>query len=314
MRSVECGVRSAEYYSLPTSSFTLYPSPFPLPTASLTLRGLLVKVKSMLLPEPLLLVLVIFLGLVAGSFANVCILRIPVEVSVIRPGSQCPACGVSILWRDNIPLLSFLLLRGRCRSCGARISPRYPLIEALTCLAFVGVYLRFDVSLPTVVYCLLALNLVIISGIDWDHLWIPRFLSTPGILVGPVLAFGVWRFGLPGEWLVDHPLGAVVGGCVGGGLIWIIRVVGGWWFKKEAMGLGDVDLMAFLGTFLGWNQVLPAIFLASLVGSVVGVSARILGRDVVRIPFGPYLALGAYICILYGRRLVEWYLQGLFFA
>ena len=264
----------------------------------------------MVLPEPLILVLVILLGLAAGSFANVCILRIPAEMSVIRPGSRCLACGRSILWRDNIPLVSFLLLRGRCRWCGGRISPRYPFIEALTCLAFVDIYLRFGAGLPVVVYCLLVLDVIIVSGIDWDHMWIPRSLSIPGIPIGLAVAFCVWFFDLPGEWLVDHPLEAVVGGCVGGGFIWLARIAGGWYFKKEAMGLGDVDLMAFLGTFLGWQQVLLAIFLAALVGSLSGIMAWLLRDKLVRIPFGPYLGLGMYICILYGAEIWLWLFGG----
>ncbi len=264
----------------------------------------------MSIPDFLIFVLVIFLGLVAGSFANVCIIRIPAEVSVIRPGSRCPACGEPILWRDNIPLLSFLLLRGRCRWCAARISARYPLIEATTCLAFVGLFFRFGASPPLIIYCLLVLDLVVISGIDWDHLWIPRFLSTPGMFVGPALALCIWYFHLPGEWVVDNPVDAVLGGCVGGGFIWLVRYLGGWYFKREAMGLGDVDLMLFLGTFLGWQLVLLAIFLASLAGSAVGLTARLARRDVVRIPFGPYLALGTYVCLLCGDEILYWILVG----
>ncbi len=257
-------------------------------------------------------VFVFLCGLAAGSFANVCILRIPVDMSIILPGSRCFSCGTPLLWRDNIPVLSYLLLRGKCRSCGASISIRYPIVELITCAAFVGLFLRFGVSLPTLVYCFLALDLVIVSGIDWDHLWIPWELSVPGIAIGPLLASCIWYFGWPGDWVVQHPLDAVIGGLIGGGSIWLVRIVGNWYFKKEAMGMGDVDLMAFLGTFLGWQQTLMAIFLGSLVGSVFGLGARLFGYDVKRLPFGPYLALGAYICILCGDTILYWYLGGPF--
>ncbi|MFH1738106.1 MAG: prepilin peptidase [bacterium] len=264
----------------------------------------------MWIPEPFVLVLVLLIGLAAGSFANVCILRIPAERSIVRPGSHCFSCDRAILWRDNVPLLSFLLLRGRCRWCGAQISFRYPLVEALTCAAFVGIYLRFGSTLPTIVYCLLTLDLVVASGIDWDHMWIPSFLTSPGMGIGLVLAFCIWCFDLPGDWVVDHPVDAIIGGCVGGGLILLIRILGGWYYKQEAMGMGDVHLMAFLGTFLGWQQSLAAIFLAALIGALFGGTARLLGHKLIKIPFGPYLALGAYICILYGRQIIYWYLLG----
>ncbi len=272
----------------------------------------LAKVASMSVLDLAVFIFVILCGLAAGSFANVCILRIPEEVSIIFPGSRCFSCGTPILWRDNIPLLSYVLLGGKCRSCNARFSARYPLVEFLTCLAFTVLFLRFRVSLPTLVYCLLTLDLIILSGIDWDHMWIPRFLTAPGTAIGLVLAVCIWLFGWPGDWLVDHPLDAVIGGIVGGGSIWLIRIFGGWYFKREAMGMGDVDLMAFLGMFLGWQQTLLAIFLGSLVGSVFGLGARLFGYDIVKIPFGPYLAVGAYICILWGETILYWYLGGPF--
>ena len=277
---------------------------------SLTPPLALATVKRMWLPEPFVLVLVLVAGLAAGSFANVCILRIPEERSIVRPGSYCFSCGRAILWRDNIPLLSFLLLRSRCRWCGARISARYPLVESLTCLAFLGIYLRFGVTLPTMVYCLLTLDLIVASGIDWDHMWIPRFLTTPGTGVGLALALGIWYFHWPGDWLINHPLDAFIGGCVGGGTILLIRILGSWYYKQEAMGMGDVDLMAFLGTFLGWQQTLLTIFLGAFVGALFGGTARLLGYNLVKIPFGPYLALGTYICILCGWKILDWYLLG----
>ncbi len=273
-------------------------------------------------------VLTVLIGLASGSFANVCILRIPADLSIVFPASHCFSCGRALLWRDNIPLLSFVLLRAKCRWCAAPISPRYPLIEFLTCAVFTGIYLRFGASLPTLVYCILALDLIIASGIDWDHLWIPRFLTTPGTVIGLVLVTLVWFFEWPGEWIVRTPWDALLGACVGGGVIYLVRLGANWYYNRyrnysiykeneedpiETMGLGDVDLMLLIGMFIGWDLALLTIFLGSLFGSLFGLVTRFCGYKLIKIPFGPYLALGAYLCLLWGHDLIHWYFSGLFF-
>jgi leader peptidase (prepilin peptidase)/N-methyltransferase len=245
---------------------------------------------------------VFFLGAVIGSFLNVCIFRIPAGESIVHPPSRCPVCRVSIRWYQNVPILSFLLLGGRCASCRTRIPWRYPLVEALTGVLFVLVVQRFGFAWPTPVYWAFAAALVVITFIDLDHQIIPDVISLPGIAAGFVCSFAV-------PWLswADSLLGILVGG----GSLYLVAVVYELLTKKEGMGGGDIKLLAMFGAFLGWKAVFPVIFFSSLLGSLVGVPLMLIKRadGKLAIPFGPFLAAGAMIYLLWGPLLIRWYLS-----
>lgn len=242
------------------------------------------------------------LGLLIGSFLNVCIYRIPAGVSIVSPPSRCPHCGSSIRWYQNIPILSFLILGGKCGSCRAGISWRYPAIEALTGALFVLVFISFDMSAATAVYWLFVAALVVITFIDLDHQIIPDVISLPGIVVGFLCSFAVpwlsWR---------DSLLGILLGG----GSLYLVAFLYEFLTKKEGMGGGDIKLLAMLGAFLGWKAILPIIFISSLIGSLVGVPLMLVKKadSKLAIPFGPFLALGALIYLFWGPQLIAWYLS-----
>ncbi|MBI3091262.1 MAG: prepilin peptidase [Candidatus Tectomicrobia bacterium] len=244
--------------------------------------------------------MVALVGAIFGSFANVCIHRLPRRLSVVRPGSHCPHCGAAVRWFDNLPVLSYLLLRGRCRSCGSRISPRYPLVEALSALLFLLLWWEIGWSRELPAYLALFEALLIISFIDLEHQIIPDVISLPGTLAGVLASL----------FLLPHgPLWAVFGGLVGGGVLYAVGVLGGVLLKQEAMGGGDIKLMAMVGAFLGWKIALLTIIFAAFLGSLTGGAMLLLLRHSRRtpIPFGPYLALGALLALLAGNTLLAWY-------
>ena len=241
-------------------------------------------------------------GLVFGSFLNVCIYRIPAGLSIVKPRSRCPKCETIIPWFHNIPLVSYILLRGRCASCRVSIPVRYPFVEALTGLAFLGCGWFFGLSPAAVVYCLFLAALIVITFIDLDHQIIPDVISLPGIVIGFLCSFAI-------PWLSwsDSLLGILLGG----GSLWLVAVVYELLTKKEGMGGGDIKLLAMLGAFLGWKAILPIIFISSLIGSLVGVPLMLLKKadSKLAIPFGPFLALGAVIYLFWGPKLIAWYLS-----
>lgn len=241
------------------------------------------------------------MGMVVGSFLNVCIYRLPREESLVYPGSHCPACGAPIKPYDNIPILSYLMLKGRCRSCRQRISFRYPLVEALTGAVALALAIRYGWSPETPIFFLLCCSLIVVTFIDLDHQIIPNRITYPGIPLGVGASFL-----LPQVSLQDSLLGLAAGG----GILWLVAVTFRWLRKKEGMGFGDVKLLAMIGAFLGWKAVVLTLVLSSFVGAIVGYAAlRLSGRDVQEpIPFGPFLALGALVYMLGGEELVNWYL------
>ncbi len=240
--------------------------------------------------------LTLILGLLFGSFFNVCIYRIPQGESIVFPGSHCPRCNHALTPWDNIPVISFLLLRGKCRFCQAPISWRYPLVELLTAGLFLLVVHSFSLTWSTLVYLILTSAFIVISFIDFDHQIIPDKISLPGILIGFAASFV-----LPLHWY-DSLLGILFGG----GIIMAVGYLGEWVFKKEAMGGGDVKLMAMIGAFLGWKSALLTIFFASLIGAIIGiVMKRITGKEY--LPFGPFLSIGAFLTFLWGERFLLWY-------
>jgi leader peptidase (prepilin peptidase)/N-methyltransferase len=241
-------------------------------------------------------------GAVIGSFLNVCIHRLPAKESVVYPPSHCPGCGARIRSRDNIPLLSYVLLRGRCRSCGAPISLRYPVVEALSGALLVLLLYRFGLSPALGVYVAFVAALIVVSFIDLDHQIIPDVISLPGIVVGLVAsALG------QGPPLLDSVLGALVGG----GILYAVAVGYHALTAREGMGGGDIKLLAMIGAFLGWRGVLVTLIVGSFTGAVVGISLILVRRTDSRvpIPFGPFLALGAVCALAFGDRLITWYLQ-----
>lgn len=239
-------------------------------------------------------------GLMVGSFLNVCIGRIPAGESIVTPGSRCPTCRTPIAWYDNIPVLSYLILGGRCRTCHTRISLRYPIVEIVTGVAFVlqGFAIGDDVPLLAVRLVFTAL-LIALFGTDLDTMRLPDVMTLPG------LAFGL----LASIWLPPGIVAAVAGAALGAAIPYGIRWL---WFRStgvEAMGLGDVKMLAMIGAFLGWHQVLVVLFMASVAGAAIGLTlAAIHGRTLAsKLPFGTFLALGAYAASLVGERLVAWY-------
>ncbi len=265
------------------------------------------------LPNDFFVIAAGIFGAAVGSFLHVCVWRIPAEQSIIFPSSRTPCCDQPIHWYDNIPIFSYALLLGKCRYCQASISVRYPIYELLTALLFMGIVYEYGQTATSLLYLFFTMNLIVASGIDWDYQYIPDFLSLPMIpFVLFVGAISSWS-GVFSHALVNDFWHAVGGMLTGGGIIWGIRIIGEWIFRQEAMGFGDVKLMAFIGGFLGWNETLLCIFLASLLGSIVGLSLKLIGKidKYGRIPFGPYLCAGAYLCLLFGPEIISWYTRPL---
>jgi leader peptidase (prepilin peptidase)/N-methyltransferase len=247
-------------------------------------------------------ILIFVLGLIIGSFSNVCIYRIPKNESVIYPASHCPKCRSKIKPIDNIPLLSYLLLKGRCRNCGSKISIQYPVVEFLTGLIYLIIYLIYGLSIQSLVYIILSSALIIIAFIDLQEQIIPDVISLPGIVVGLILSFIVPYISF---------INSVLGALVGGGIILIIAWVGSKIFKKEAMGGGDVKLTAMIGAFLGWRYTLISLFWGFFLGALIGIiliMTKIKKREDA-IPFGPFIALGSIITLLWGEKILLWYLR-----
>jgi leader peptidase (prepilin peptidase)/N-methyltransferase len=248
------------------------------------------------------LLLAFAFGATVGSFLNVCIRRLPAGESVVYPGSHCPGCGAPIRSRDNIPLLSYMLLRGRCRTCDAGIPLRYPLVETLTGIMLVLLYWRFGFSLALGVNAAFVAALIVVSFIDLDHQIIPDVISLPGIVVGIVCsAFGGWSALLTG----------LIGAAVGFGILYGVAVGYHALTGREGMGGGDIKLLAMIGAFLGWRGVLVTLIIGSLSGAVLGLTLIAVrgGDSRVPIPFGPFLALGAVCALFFGDALIQWYLH-----
>ena len=244
------------------------------------------------------------IGAALGSFMNVVIYRVPRGESVVRPPSACPACGTRLRWCDNVPILGYVLLRARCRYCGARISPRYIVVESLAGLLPVLLFVRLGWSVEFAVYLPLAYVLLVLSFIDLDLRIIPDRVTLPGIAVGLAVAP---LAGLLGFWE------SLIGVVAGGGALYLIGLLGELILRKESMGGGDVKLAAMLGAFLGWKMVLVGLFAAFFIGAAVGVIVM-AGKPKDwdgSVPFGPFIALGAVLAVLWGGQALAWY-GGLF--
>lgn len=256
------------------------------------------------------------LGLCFGSFLNVCIFRIPAEVSLSKPPSTCPKCKTLIKWYDNIPVFGWLALGGKCRACKAPISVQYPVIELTTGLFFLILYLIYPVyccgealDFRAPVYMLAVFGLLLATFVDLAEMWIPDRVSIGGMIVFPILSALVPELHKQVTW-TGGLMHSLIGLAVGFGLFYGIGVLGKLAFKKDAMGFGDVKLMGGLGALLGWQAVLFIMFFSALAGSVIGVTLILMKKQELsgRIPYGPYLALAAFAWMLGGYRLWDAYL------
>ncbi len=243
------------------------------------------------------------LGLCIGSFLNVVIYRLPRKLPLARSRSVCPGCGRQLQWYHNIPLLSVVLLRGRCAFCRDKISLRYPLVELLNGLTYCYFFSYYGLSFSFVTHALLVSILIVIFFIDLDYYIIPDSITLPGI----VLALGV-SF-LPGGIGI---ISSAIGLLVGGGSLFLIALLGDWLFKKESMGGGDIKMAAMLGAFLGWKQVLFIFISSAVIGLVVSLGMMMFSaklRQSRMIPFGPFLALAAVAAMIYGSQVIEFYVS-----
>jgi leader peptidase (prepilin peptidase)/N-methyltransferase len=242
--------------------------------------------------------LVVFVfGAVVGSFLNVCIYRIPRGESLILPGSRCPNCKERIAFYDNIPILSYLFLKGRCRNCGFKISLRYPIVELLNGLFYTSLYSSLGLGATFLAYSVFLSSLIVVTFIDLDHQIVPDRITIPGIILGILLASTLLPVGLKNS---------LSGALLGGGLFYLTAIL-----SRGGMGGGDIKLIAMIGAFLGWKEVLLTIFLGALSGSLVGVFLMVFrgkGRKH-KIPFGPFLSLGATLSLFWGKDLIKWYLN-----
>jgi leader peptidase (prepilin peptidase) / N-methyltransferase len=238
------------------------------------------------------------LGAIIGSFLNVCIYRLPREESIVTPGSSCPQCKKPIAFYDNIPLFSYLILRGKCRHCGEKISARYLAVELLTALLYVTLYCRYGLSLELGVALLFVTILIVISFIDLEFRIIPDILSLGGLLVGAGLSF----FRMPAFSYMD----ALWGILLGGGVLWAIASAYQLLRKREGMGGGDIKLLAMIGSFCGIKGVLFSLVSGSLLGTLIGIPLMIIKHADTKyaLPFGPFLSFGAVLYVLAGDRFI----------
>ena len=248
-------------------------------------------------------ILIFIFGICTGSFMNVCIYRLPASKSIIIPArSTCPNCGNIIKFYDNIPILSYLLLKGKCRHCDSPIAFRYLLVELIGGFFALCIYFKFGITIEGFVYYVLISSLLVITFIDLDHQIIPDVITLPGI---PIFFFA--SFGLTAVTYKDSLLGILAGG----GSLLLIAVTYNLITKKEGMGGGDIKLLAMIGAALGWKGVLFTIFIASVIGTLVGIILMLRTRKGLKlaVPFGPFLSMAAIIYIFFGSSIINWYFK-----
>jgi leader peptidase (prepilin peptidase)/N-methyltransferase len=275
----------------------------------------------MVLPPTLVVIFVFLLGLIIGSFLNVCIVRIPERKSIVMPASACPKCGTPIRPYDNIPVLSYVFLGGKCRACKTKISPIYPLVELLTALLFLGCYLAFGLSLEALKWGIFSAVMIVLVFTDLRERILPDVVNYTGFGLGIVLSLftkpadgtALWLanrfFDFPPPQPVISLADALLGAILGSGLLWIVSEAYFRLRKREGMGLGDVKMMLMVGAFLGPKRTLLTIFVGSLLGSVIGVAyilARRKGSNY-ELPFGTFLGMAALLAAFFGTQVVNWY-------
>jgi leader peptidase (prepilin peptidase)/N-methyltransferase len=254
--------------------------------------------------ETLRIVFIIIIGLVWGSFLNVVIYRLPRGLSLLRPPSSCPKCGRRIKWYDNVPVLSYIFLAGKCRYCGARISPVYPAVEALTAISFLIVYFHnlefFD--LQFFADCLFVSSLIALGFIDYFHQIIPDHISLPVIILS--LVYAPFRFDL-------NLRQALVGAAVGGGFLLLVYFIYLVWREKQGLGMGDVMMMLMVGAYLGLSRTIFTLLISSVVGAIFGLFLiKFKKKDLqYSLPFGTFIAPAAFVALIWGEQIVSWYLS-----
>jgi leader peptidase (prepilin peptidase)/N-methyltransferase len=252
------------------------------------------------MPLYLIEIYIFLVGLCIGSFLNVCIYRLPASQSIVHPRSKCQKCGKLIAFYDNIPILSFLWLKGRCRHCGVKIGLRYPAVELLAGILALATFLKFGLRVEALIYFAFIACLLVVTFIDLDHRIIPDVISLPGIPI-----FFAASFALPEMTYKAALLGIIAGG----GSLFLVAWVYSLITKKEGMGGGDIKLLAMMGALLGWQGVVFTIFVSSLVGTLSGLAVMLHSHKGMKlaVPFGPFLAIGGVTFIFFGTRLIHWY-------
>lgn len=255
-------------------------------------------------------ILAFIFGAIVGSFLNVCIVRLPKGESLLSPPSHCPHCKTPIPFYDNIPLLSYVVLVGRCRFCGEKISPRYFVVEFLMAAFAVALWLRFGFGIAFFAGFIFVAALIVISFIDLDERIVPDVISLPGIGLGLLLSLVVSLRALDPAFVIPPPLSSLVGILIGGGTLLLVAWAYQFFTGKEGMGGGDVKLLAMIGAFLGWPAVLVALFFASLSGSLVGLVLMAKeGVDVkYALPFAPFLCMGGIVHLFFGKEIMAFYI------
>jgi len=251
-------------------------------------------------PVPIVMSVAAIVGALVGSFLNVCIARLPAEESVVKPRSRCPDCKAAIAWYDNIPVLSWLILRARCRACGKRISVQYPLVELATAGIWAYAGYRHGVTVEALQWAVFGTILLGIAMTDIRERIIPDEFSLGGLVLGMAFSFQA-------GW--DGFITAAIGAAVGFSVLWIVGFLGTLVLKEDAMGGGDIKMMAMVGAFLGWKGALLTIFLGALAGSFIFVPISLVVEDKEKrhVPFGVFLAVGAAIFYVYGEAILSWY-------
>jgi leader peptidase (prepilin peptidase) / N-methyltransferase len=232
-------------------------------------------------------------GAVIGSFLNVCIFRLPEHLSIVKPLSQCPHCHHPIRFYDNIPLISYLILQGKCRDCGEKISWRYPLVEFISAILSLVLFTKFYLTSNFIIFFAFTAVLIVITFIDLDHQIIPDVLTLPGIPI----------FFLLGVFVVKVPwMEAAIGLLVGGGVLFAIAFVYELLTKREGMGGGDIKLLAMIGGFLGWKSLIFVLLGSSLLGAIVGIAVMVIKKQDMKyaVPFGPFLSAAAVAYLFWG--------------
>jgi leader peptidase (prepilin peptidase) / N-methyltransferase len=279
------------------------------------------------LPPAFIAVFVFAFGLIIGSFLNVCISRLPHGQSVVKPPSRCPNCQTTIRPYDNIPVLSYLLLGGKCRSCKTRISPIYPVVELLTALLFLACYLVFGNSFATAKWAAFSAVLIVLVFTDWRERLLPDAVNFTGLAIGLAFSFftpvrdgsALWLanriFDFPPPSPILSFVDAAIGAAVGAGILWL---VGEGYFRlrgREGMGFGDVKMILMAGAFLGLRRTILTILAGSLLGALLGGGFMLLSRkgSDYELPFGSFLGIAALLVVFFGTPLISWY-QSLFFV
>jgi leader peptidase (prepilin peptidase)/N-methyltransferase len=249
--------------------------------------------------------IVFILGACWGSFLNVCIYRMPKNESIVKPASHCPSCNKPIAWYDNIPIVSYIALKAKCRNCNAKINIRYFIVELLTAALMLFLYNQFDISAKFFIYSILFSGLIVASFIDLEYQIIPDEISIGAVVIGLLVSIIFPKF--HGFLSIQSSfIFSCLGLLVGGLSLYITGLIGDFIFKKESMGGGDIKLLAGIGAFLGWKLALLIFFIAPLFGAVMGLIVK-LKKKISIIPYGPFISLSTFLAVFWGEKIINWW-------